>query len=124
MFIGLAAQSTPATEMIPMPDSPDESHLERIRSLEEAAAFADRHAEQLSQQIVEVWARIDALANRLGHMESRLTEMHQSIADRQQASGPTGDTGASSEVHHDADDRGGNDHQLRADRPPHWDGKH
>lgn len=47
----------------------------RVERLEDAQAFGDRTAEQLSEQLVDVFARIEALDRRLRGLESRLAAM-------------------------------------------------
>ncbi|MGP1346675.1 MAG: SlyX family protein [Phycisphaerales bacterium] len=96
----------------------------RVVRLEEALAFADRHGEQLGEQLVQVWARVDALQSRIARMEARLGEIHQSLSERGGERGEGGDGGTADKGAGGAD--GGApfeaDRALRDERPPHWDG--
>lgn len=50
----------------------DPELAKRIERLEDAQAFGDRAAEQFSEQLIEVFERIDALDRRLQGLETRL----------------------------------------------------
>ncbi len=50
----------------------DPELAKRIERLEDAQAFGDRAADQFSEQLIEVFERIDALDRRLQGLETRL----------------------------------------------------
>lgn len=50
----------------------DPEITKRIERLEDAQVFGDRATEQLSEQLIEVFGRIEALDRRLQGLESRL----------------------------------------------------
>lgn len=62
--------------------SDNEIH-DRVRRLEETAMFADQTSEALGDEIRSIVKSIEALARRLGALESRLTE----LAEREQDPG-------------------------------------
>lgn len=49
----------------------------RLERLEESHAFAERHAEQLSNQLIEAYERIEQLEKRLRDLERRLTALNE-----------------------------------------------
>ena len=63
--------------------NPEHEINDRVQRLEESAMFADQTSEALSDEIRSIAKSIEALARRLGVLESRLTE----IANREQDPG-------------------------------------
>ena len=49
----------------------------RLERLEESHAFAERHAEELSKQLIEAYERIETLEKRLRDLERRLTALNE-----------------------------------------------
>lgn len=58
----------------PIPDSPDPMTA-RVLKLEEAQAFSERAAEQLSAELYQLHRQVDDLAQRLATVERRMERM-------------------------------------------------
>jgi uncharacterized coiled-coil protein SlyX len=52
---------------------------ERLTRLEEATGFAEHTADRLSEEIIDLRARLEALASRLQRLEARLGEVGEAV---------------------------------------------
>jgi uncharacterized coiled-coil protein SlyX len=54
---------------------------ERLTRLEEAVGFADRNAEQLSEQVIALNREVASLARRLAMLERRMADLQDGVTD-------------------------------------------